>query len=280
MNANGIPYDVEANIVFPSYSGKSYDGVTIAQLEAGVAEDASNILTVMSPAYENVASEPLTLSENTGQASLNTVSGYAAYVGAVRSAMIVPAGATTRIGAGSADWSNPSFLSAVETVPNLAYYDEHVYPPDLLTKPGGGLTQVNDIAPSVTGKPGVVTETWDEKDAGAGAAYGAADAPALEQQDTFSFWAPLDAEYVTATMQLARCDGLAVVNFWYVNELFAYLDYTSASAMTPSAAQDALAEAAATAIAAGALSPSGRALYAGLPGTTTPASIRRGARRP
>jgi hypothetical protein len=135
LTQNGISYDVEDNLVFPSYSGQNYSGVSIAQLQAGVAENGSNLLSVMSPVYENLASEPLTLSENTGQSSFNTPAGFEGYAAAVRSALVVPAGSTTQIGAGSADWSSVSFLTAVEAVPNLAYNDLHLYPPDVLTTP-------------------------------------------------------------------------------------------------------------------------------------------------
>jgi hypothetical protein len=274
LTTNGIPYDVEANIIFPSYSGQNYTNVSVAQLEAGVAEDASNILTLMSPQFENIASEPLTLSENTGQTSLDTPSGYASYTNAVRSAMVVPANASTKIGAGSADWSPETFLSAEESVPNLAYVDEHLYPPDVLTIPGGGIAQVDAINPAVTGKPGVITENWDEKDAGDAGNYGAANAPLLEQQNTFSFWAPLDAQYVTTTMKLSRCENLSVVSFWYISELFAYLPYATSSTMTPQQAQNAEATAAVQAIEAGTLSPSGAALYQGLTGRAPAAKLR------
>ena len=275
---NGIPYDAEANLVFPSYNGgQNYSDVTLNELEAGIAEDASNLLVAMSPQYLNIASEPLTLSENTGQSTLDTVSGFASFANDVRSSMSVPPSASTLIGAGSADWSQPAFLSAIEAVPNLAYDDEHLYPPDVLTTAGGGIAQVDAIAPAVTGKPGLITENWDEKDAGDAANYGAANAPELEQQDTYAFWSPIDAQYVTTTVKLARCENLSVVAFWYVNELFAYLDYGSASTMSPSKAQAAEASAAAQALSAGTLSPSGAALYGSL--TNAPAATMSTRRR-
>jgi hypothetical protein len=274
LTQNGIPFDAEANLVFPSYSGENYGGLSLAQLEAGVAEDASNVLAVMPPQYLNIASEPLTLSENTGQASLNTPTGYAGYAAAVRNAIVVPPGSTTKIGAGSADWSATSFLTAIEGVPNLAFYDEHLYPPDFLVTPGGGIAQVESIAPAVSGKPGVVTENWDEKDAGDAAGYGVSAAPVLEQLDTYSFWAPLDAQYITAMMRFARCQNLAVVSFWDQWELFAYLDYASASTMTPAAAQSAIASAASQAAFAGQLSAAGASFSAGLTGRA-PAGVQR-----
>jgi hypothetical protein len=276
LTQNGISYDVEDNLVFPSYSGQNYSGVSIGQLEAGVAENGSNVLTVMSPGYENLASEPLTLSENTGQPSLNTTAGYEGYTAAVRAALIVPPGSVTQIGAGSADWSSPSYLSAIETVPDLDYYDLHLYPPDVLTTPGGGIAQVDSLDPAVSGKPGVITENWNEKDAGDAGNYGASQAPELEQQDTYSFWAPLDAQYITTTMKLARCEKLALVNFWYTNELFAYLDYSTASTMTPTQAQSAEGMAGYAAASAGTLSASGQAFYTGLTGMTAPNALRRG----
>jgi hypothetical protein len=233
------------------------------------------VLAVMPPQYLNVASEPLTLSENTGQASLNTPAGYAGYAATVRAAIVVPPGSTTKIGAGSADWSATSFLTAIEGVSNLAFYDEHLYPPDSLVAPGGGIAQVESIAPAVTGKPGVITENWDEKDAGDAGSYGASAAPVLEQLDTYSFWAPLDAQYITAMMRFARCQNLAVVSFWDQWELFAYLDYANASMMTPSAAQSAIASSASQAAFAGQLSVAGAAFYAGLTGRAPAAAQRR-----
>ena len=270
LGQNGIPYDVETNIVFPAYSGQGYSSVSIAQLEAGEGEQASNVLTLMSPQHLNLASEPLTLSENTGQASLNTVSGFQSFVSAIRNAVVVPGGSTTLLGAGSADWSSTSFLTALESVSGLQYYDMHLYPPDVLTSPGGGIAQVNAISPNVTGKPGVITETWDEKDAGNAGSYGAANAQLLEQQNVYSFWYPLDAQYITSMVRLARCQNISVVSFWYEYELFAYLDYASASTMTPQAAQSAISSAGTQAAFAGTLSPSGAALYTAITGKPAP----------
>jgi hypothetical protein len=275
LKQSGIAYDVETNLAFPSYSGQNYTGVTIAQLEAGIAEDANNTLALMSPVDLNLSSEPLTLSQNTGQASLNTVAGYQAFVTAIRAGVTGPAGSATKIGAGSADWSPTAFLSATESLSTLDYNDLHLYPPDVLTTPGGGIAQVEAMAPSLTGKPAVITENWDEKDAGDAGNYNAANAPQLEQLNVYSFWAPLDAQYITTMMRFARCQNVAMVDFWYEWELFAYLDYGTASGLTPSAAQSAIATAAGQAAAAGTLSTSGQALYTGLTGRT-PAGVRGG----
>lgn len=276
LTQNGIPYDIETNLIFPAYSGQSYSGLSIAQLEAGVAEDSSNALTVM-PAiqYLNFASEPLTLSQNTGQPTLDTVAGYAGYVSGIRAGIVIPGGSQTKVGAGSADWSSISFLTALEGMSNLGFNNMHLYPPDLLATANGGIAQVDAINPALTGKPGIIAENWDEKDAGNAGAFGAANAQSLEQQNMYSFWAPLDARYITAMMQLARCQNISVASFWYQNELFAYLDYASASMLTPQAAQGAIAQAGAQAALAGTLSPSGQAMYAGLTGHAPMSVMRR-----
>jgi hypothetical protein len=76
-------------------------------------------------------------------------------------------------------------------------------------------------------------------------------------------------------MKLARCENLALVSFWYANELFAYLDYATASPMTPAEAQSAEGTAGAAAATAGTLSASGQAFYLGLTGQS-PANASHG----
>ena len=230
-----------------------------------MAEDTDNTLAAMpNVQYVNFASEPLTLSQNTGQSSLDTVTGYDSYITTIRASITRPAGSATKIGAGSADWSPLAFLQSLEGIGILDFNDLHLYPPDVLTTSGGGIDQVKAINPALTGRPGIITENWDEKDAGDAGNYGAANAQLLEQQDVYSFWAPLDAQYITAMMQLARCQNVAVASFWYEYELFAYLDYGSASVMSPTQAQAAISSAASANATAGTLSASGAAFLHGL----------------
>jgi hypothetical protein len=259
LRAAGLGVDVETNVEFPAYAGSgfSYSGLTVSQLASGVAEDANNVIAYLKPDHVNLASEPLTIATNTGLGSaIDTPSAYGAFVASVRSQ--VPSAPGTLVGAGSDDWQSNDFVTAVESVP-LDYYDDHFYPPDNLE---AGLGQLQTL--HATGKPLVVTEAWlDKENASVDGASYPPDSMTLSVRDGYSFWGPTDASYVSNMMRLASCEGVSEVSFFYVDEFYAYVPWSTATAnLTYDQDTQALDTALAAAQQAGTVSVSGQAVQA------------------
>ena len=85
----------------------------------------------------------------------------------------------------------------------------------------------------------------------------------IEIRDAYSFWAPLDAQYVTTILRLANCNNAQFISFNHVNQLFAYIEYNSTTAnYTYPQMQQAETSARQAAIAANTLTPAGDAIRA------------------
>jgi hypothetical protein len=257
LRAAKLGVDVETNVEFPAYAanGFSYAGLTVSQLAAGVAEDANNVIAYLKPDHVNLASEPLTIATNTGLGTaIDTPAAYGGFLSSVRSK--VPSVPGTLVGAGSDDWQSNAFYTAVEAVP-LDYYDDHFYPPDYLQ---AGLAQLEQL--HTTGKPLVVTEAWlDKEDAAVDGTPGPLDPMTVQVRDGYSFWGPTDAAYIASMMRLASCEGVSEVSFFYVDNLYAYVPWTTATANLTYAQYSQISSAALTAaIAAGTVSVSGQAV--------------------
>lgn len=257
LRAAKLGVDVETNVEFPAYAGNgfSYAGLTVSQLAAGVAEDANNAVKYLKPDHVNLGSEPLTIATNTGLGTaINTPSAYGSFLSSVRSK--VPTVPGTIVGAGSDDWQSNAFYTAVESVP-LDYYDDHFYPPDYLQAGLGQLQQLH-----ATGKPLVVTEAWlDKEDTAVDGTAGPLNPMTVQVRDGYSFWGPTDAAFIASMMQLASCEGVSEVSFFYAGNLYAYVPWTAATANLTYAQYTQTSSAAlASALAAGTVSVSGQAV--------------------
>ena len=145
-------------------------------------------------------------------------------------------------------WVHPT---RSEVVPCISYSRLDSSPSSLIVSPGVTPTPSPSLTISSAATATPNAAPIQPADISAFASGISANAQSLEQQNTCSLWAPLDAKYITAMMQLARCQNISVASFWYQNELFAYLDCASASMLTPQAAQGAIAQARAQAALAG-----------------------------
>lgn len=270
----GLGLDVETNIVFPTLLGQTsayYAGLTVPMLENGVAEVAQHVIDDVKPDRVNLATEPATIAYNTALAQINSPSGYASFVGAIRAQVNTANSPTTQLGAGSDDWQSPSFMTTLESSGTpLDYYDLHLYPPDYLQT---GITMLQQL--QATSKPIVITEDWLNKQAQSVDGPGQPAPQVTELRNGYSFWGDLDAQYITSMMRLASCTNVRSVSFFSVNQFYSYVDYNATTASySYTQMQQALNAARLAAIASGAVSPAGYAIqqYDGL----APASAFRG----
>lgn len=261
----GMKVNVETNIIFPSLltppqtPAQYYNGLTETMLENGVAEVAQHVIDDIKPNDIDLATEPSTIDYNTGLSGIDTPSGFAGYVAAIQ-AQISSAGSSTVVGAGSDDWETYNYYADLQTNgQSFQHFDIHIYPPDFL--------QTNAIAYlqnlKSTGVPTFVTENWIDKESQSVDHMIIVPSTTIEIRDAYSFWAPLDAQYITTMLRLANCNNAQFISFNHVNQLFAYIGYNSTTAnYTYSQMQQAEITARQAAIAGGTLTASGNAIRA------------------
>ena len=196
-----------------------------------VAYRAQQIVTIareLQPDYLIVAEEPDTEAEITGKPFISTVPGFSSMVDTFL-AQLNSAGFTgTNVGAGVGTWINNAqgYINTLAAKSRLNFIDLHVYPIDrtFLTDT---ITLIN-LAQSA-GKPVTICEAWlqkrrDTEFTGVGVATDAA----ISARDPFSFWAPLDQQFLTAFAKLAWWKQLKVFSPFGSGYFHAYLSYNSA----------------------------------------------------
>lgn len=266
LRALGLGVTVESNVIFPSFStsGFTYSGLTTQQLAAGKAEQINAILSLVKPDYLNVETEPLTLSFNTGIASLNTPAGFAALVAAEVAGANRTLSPSTKLGAGSADWSDPAFITQLvaATTNSLDFYDLHLYPPTNLVPTANANAFLDFVQLKASGKPITVSENWLNKTDQSVDSAGQ-NPQIVEARNLYSFWQTLDAQYVPLVYKLAQCNNALFITYWDTTSFYAYVDYGPSTAnLTLTQLQMMQQQSANAAIAAGVLSPSGAAFKA------------------
>jgi len=135
----------------------------------------------------------------------------------------------TYVGAGIGTWlsGGSAFIKALAANPRLNFIDLSVYPINagLLDNTAALIDQA-----AATRKPVTISSAWLEKrlDSEYPAANIAAD-PNIFVRDPYSFWAPLDQQFLTELAKLAWWKGLALVCPYWTDYFHAYLPYNAAN---------------------------------------------------
>ncbi len=198
-----------------------FDG-SLQTFVADQVAQARIVIKRVHPNYLTLFAEPDTEAELTGIKALDTPAGAAHTVSDIL-AKIGPRG-HTQVGAGSPTWLPPSFAKAIATT-RIDYLDTHIYP--VGPQEGANATAIASIAAHAH-KPVVVDEVWLYKSANPGAGGGAATADQVFRQDTFSFWEPLDARFLSTAAIWAQKAGAEYVSAFWSWQLFTYLTWTPA----------------------------------------------------
>jgi hypothetical protein len=162
----------------------------------------------------------------------------------------------TLVGAGAGNWDRPSFIARLSRETSLDYVDLHVYP---LAGPAADYmaraSQMADLARR-SGKRVIVGETWLYK-ASPRELTGAPIHVEAFGRDTFSFWAALDQRMLRLMARFARLHGVEYLSAFWSKYFFAYLEHAAHPGLAAGALLREADRAAAAAIVAGRLSPTG-----------------------
>ena len=235
IRALGLKVIVEHNVPLPGYA--SLDPVayyaTINMTIFGQENYAEilDIINNVNPDYLSIVTEPGTF-DPTLQLGM-TVADWTAYVNGVVSAL--PAH-TTKLGAGSGAWESSDYITAFAGITGLDYIDIHSYP---VTNDITDYLKVLDTWPAIVRgiNPAleiISSESWLYK-AKASELGGEPTNPAFFARDAYSFWKPLDSQFLDILAITAhKNDYTVIAPFWSIY-FSAYLDYndTALAGLTP-----------------------------------------------
>jgi hypothetical protein len=200
-----------------------YKDQTVASYTRGQARMAQILIDELAPDYLTVMHEPDTVAGLTGLKAFLDPAVATSYVNTVLSGL---RRGHTLVGAGSGSWSDPAFAQSFLEHTSIDYVDAHLYwinPPSI-----ANLYAMVDAA-KAHGKPVILTEAGLYKSVGDGAeggTYNVDAVAAVYRRDVFSFWQPLDREFLDITGRFARKEDVKFLSVYWTNMFFAYLDWT------------------------------------------------------
>lgn len=222
VHARDMSLSIELNPIFtnPQISTlhPDYSGLTVASYAEQQAQEAQIIIDDLHPTYLTLLDEPSTFAYNLSL----PIATPAACVGLLDAELAHIDRGTTKLGAGIGTWENPTIDQAIATETDVDYLSVHVYPtgPQQIAT----LNEVTDVA-AMAHKPVVMDETWLSKSNPVGAP--GVGNPVIEGKiKNWSFWEPLDEQYLSAITTYARDHGFAFLAPFSTDLFFAYLTWT------------------------------------------------------
>ncbi len=172
----------------------------------------------------------------------------------------------TLLGAGCGSWEDPAYISRFARIKGLDYVDIHLYPlsngyTDYLQR---ALDWADEVKRLDARKRLIISEAWLFK-AAARELGGNPTDPRMFARDVYSFWEPLDTQYMRVLGKLARAKGFELISPFWSRYFFSYLPYGEAAqqALAPHALMKQANQAAFAALLANRTTETGRA-YGGI----------------
>ncbi|MGO9876361.1 MAG: hypothetical protein ACLPVY_21515 [Acidimicrobiia bacterium] len=220
--ARGFVIDVELGALFCGtvYADCSYTYPTsVAGWASLIAQQARTVIDTMHPDYLDLISEPNTEAILTKITDLQTIDGFRSFV----SDALTDIGGhgTTKLMAGAASWFPASYDQAIirSGIDGLI---THIYPATAET--AANLVATSRVAHDA-GKPIIADEVWLYK----GQTTASGSVQASNEQgalNCFSFWQPLDVQFIRATREWAQKTGSPLMSGFWSWEAFAYTPWT------------------------------------------------------
>lgn len=268
VHAAGMKIILENTSLYPGfYTAQSgvpelqafYKSLSFSQYTAAVAAQTAVVATQIKPDYINVGSEPDTEMQCTGQTQLNTSTGWATAVKAFLSQ--VPTPHPVPIGTGVGTWivdQGQDYVKNEILQSGVDYIDLHIYPVNQEGKSSilQNTIDLINLAQSM-GKQVGVSETWLLKVTAQQLLTNTSLDPTADSRNAYSFFAPLDQQFITDLYKVANWKKLLFISFFWTDIFWAQVDYNQTSSLSPSALVAAETQAAGQALVAGQTTPTG-----------------------
>jgi hypothetical protein len=137
---------------------------------------------------------------------------------------------STKIGAGIGTWGNTAYVQSYVASTGLDFIALHVYP----IVGQASMDRILTIAETAKryGKSVVLDEAWLYKVDSLQATDIAANTE-IFRRDAFSFWEPLDKQFLASIAKSARLAGIEYISPFWTTFFFSYINYDPATAQLP-----------------------------------------------
>ncbi|MGA9049628.1 MAG: hypothetical protein WB588_11615 [Dehalococcoidia bacterium] len=132
------------------------------------------------------------------------------------------------VGAGTGTWENPAYMNSIINMTGLDYVDLHIYPMGTDNAYLDRALNYSQIAHS-NRKRVTVSESWLYKALPEELGNGLGNAETIMDRDYYSFWQPLDAQFIRMMVSISAAAGMDFVSFFWSRYFFSYLDYQATS---------------------------------------------------
>jgi hypothetical protein len=194
-----------------------YGGLKRERFADGLREMAEAVIADIRPEFLTILSEPDTQTRNTG-ISFSP----AEFAATVRRVAAGLDHAGVKLGAGAGSWVSIDYFKALAGIAELHYIDFHIYPvqygfaSDRILKAG-------EMA-RAKGKRVSIGAAWLYK--ATGREFNRISPAEVFARDAFSFWQPLDANFIQLIVNLARTIDAEFCSFFGTKYLYAYIEHT------------------------------------------------------
>jgi hypothetical protein len=222
----GLKVFVDHSSLFPSYTAMDASGYYASIKAAGAAEarrryrderaaEAALIATELAPDRFTLLDEPNTQNANFGPVAgtpLFSPSGWQDYVEYAAGAIAAAApDSPAKLGAGAGTWEQEEYVTRFASIPGLSYLDFHVYPlrsttTDYMQRLLDWIDLARSTAPSLDI---VLGEAWLYK--ATASELGTISDTEVHARYPWSFWEPLDRQYLEVLYATAHAKRLAAV---------------------------------------------------------------------
>jgi hypothetical protein len=227
VRKRGMVVEIESSVLFANsaFSPISFDysKLTFQQFELQRKEMIAALIQDLQPDYVNLGAEPDTQYKLTEFTEFSSPESYTAYVNYILDGLNR---GNTKLGAGSGTWASDTYVQSLAANTSLDYIALHVYP--VIGPTLQRLLTFSDIAKQ-HGKRVVVDEAWLYK-VGTLQTQSIASNTEVFRNDAFSFWAPLDREFLAVMISAAKLQGVDYISPFWTMQFFGYVDYTSTTA--------------------------------------------------
>lgn len=227
VRKRGLKMEIESHIVFAntsfSYLKINYAGLTFERYKREAKQMFQNIINHLEPDYLNIIAEPDTQATLTGLQEFNDPEKCVEFVQYVLDGLKK---GKTKIVAGIGSWGNIELARGFAAHTNVDCISIHAYP--IIGKSIENIFLILDIAHQYH-KGLVMDEAWlhkSEKYLGNGDAAWTE----LFGRDVFSFWAPLDEQFLSCMVKLAKLQGIEYLSPFWVDYFIAYINYNTDNA--------------------------------------------------
>lgn len=223
VHRRGMTLDIESHVLFANTPFSpvkwDYSGLTFDQYKALRREMISRLVNDLHPDILNIGAEPDTEASLMGMKDLLDPQKYTDYIAYLLDGL---QRGNTKVVAGVGSWGNLEYARKLALQPSLDGLSLHVYPVigECLNK----AVKIADLA-RANNKFVVFDECWLSK-TDVLAANSVASSPENFKRDAYSFWAPLDEQFLSVMVKFSRYYGVIYLSPFWSNFFYGYLDFT------------------------------------------------------